>query len=224
MRRLVAFLVLLCPASLAVPGFAQNGSVLYSNGLPCPDYCHDAWEINNGYAVSDTFVATADARITGFDVYTWENPGDKVLRVQWAITSSEFGGTLYGSGTVLVRSDVVLGVNEYGYDVDRVTVSGLNVAVPGGTSWLTLQNVVDVQRLPVYWDENSGIDCNWPGCPSLASENQIGTIPSESFDLHGAYMAKDESGGENGKPLPTSGSLWSPLLLGVGAAVRRLFL
>ena len=35
----------------------------------------------------------------------------------------------------------------------------------------------------MYWDENSGVGCQSPGCPSQAQENTLGTIPSEAFSL-----------------------------------------
>lgn len=220
MRTLLVSIALLFPTLAAIPGSAQNGSVLYENGLFCPGYCHDAWQLNQGLAVSDTFFANGEARVTGFDIYTWEFPGDKVLSIQWAITSSEFGGTVYGSGNALARSDVELGLNEYGFEVDRVTVSGLNVIVPPGTSWITLENVFDEQHFPVYWDENSGIGCHSLGCPSMASENQVGTIPSESFDIHGVYMG----GGDNPQGGPESTSaVWGSVLAGL-AALRRVLL
>ncbi len=48
-----------------------------------------------------------------------------------------------------------------------------------GTYWLTLQNALSTQGNPIYWDENSG--------PSLAQENSLGTIPSESFSIQGTF-------------------------------------
>ena len=106
MRTLLVSIALLFPLLSATPSSAQQGSLLYDNGLPCPFECHDAWPLNQGLAVSDTFVVNGNAQVTGFDIYTWEFPGDRVLSIQWAITSSEFGGTVYGSGTALARSDV----------------------------------------------------------------------------------------------------------------------
>ena len=101
-----------------------------------------------------------------------------------------------------------------------MTVSGLNVDVPSGTSWITLQNVFDEQHFPVYWDENSGSDCHWQGCPSMASDSQVGTIPSESFDIHGVHLG----GGDNPSsgPEPTS-AVWGSVLIGL-AALKRILL
>ncbi len=125
-------------------------------------------------------------------------------------------------------SDVLLGVNEYGFDVDKVTVTGLNVDLAGGTYWFNLSNAVTEDHNPVYWDENSGNDCHSPGCPSLASENQVGTIPSETFDVRGIYSTggDEDSQSQSGMPHPTSATStsWMPLLAGIGAALRRLVL
>jgi len=219
MRQLL-LLVLLVPTLAVIPVSAQNGTILYANGLPCSDSCVDAWSISQGSAVSDTFFVNGNARVTGFEIYTWEFPGDKILTIQWAITSREFGGTIYGSGTVLARSDVVLFFNDYGFNVDRVTVSGLNVEVPGGISWITLQNGIDEQQFGVYWDQNSGVGCHSPGCPSSASDNQVGMIPSESFDIHGVYL----DGGDKpaSAPIPTS-AVYGSVPAGL-AALKRILL
>ena len=46
-----------------------------------------------------------------------------------------------------------------------------------GTYWLNLSNAVVNDGDPVYWDENSG--------QSSASQNTVGSIPSEAFTLLG---------------------------------------
>jgi len=222
MRRVLLFFLLVSPVVVAIRAFAQNGSELYSNGLPCPFYCRDAWTINGGYVTSDTFVVPVRSRLSGFDIYTWEFPGDRVLRIQWMISSAEFGGTIYGSGTTLVNDEGGQ-MNEYGYFVDKVKVTGLSVVVPAGTSWITLQNAVTAMHDPVYWDENSGSDCHWPGCPSLASYNTVGTIPSESFDIQGTHLTNDESR-QSDDTQPITDTSWMPFLAGVGAALRRFIL
>ena len=60
------------------------GQVLYENG-PLNGTV-DAWTINYGYFVSDTFTLTGNASVGGFDFYTWTFPGDKPLTVDWSIT------------------------------------------------------------------------------------------------------------------------------------------
>jgi len=218
MRRFLATLFCLLAALLTVPAYGQSPGILYDNGLPCPGYCHDGWQINDGFVVTDTFYVNTNVRVSGFDFWVWEFPGDRVLRVQWSISSEPFGGTIYGRGTTLTH-DVFQGQNEYGYDIDKVTITGLNIALPRGTYWLTLQNVVDEQRDPVYWDENSGEYCRSLGCPSSAYENQLGTIPSETFDIRGVHQPGADQ--PTSAPAPHKNLLWGTTLLGLVVSLRR---
>ena len=87
--------------------------------------------------------------------------------VDWSITSAPNGGTVYGSGTASV-TDQFISTNQYGYNIDKISVSGLNVSTGSGTVYLNLQNAVVPSGDPVYWDENSGSGCHSPGCPSQA--------------------------------------------------------
>ena len=84
MKLRIASLAILCLALAAIPAWAQydNGPI---NGTT------DAWTINFGYIVSDTF--TAGSNTTGFQFGTWEFPGDTLSSVDWSITTQENGGT-----------------------------------------------------------------------------------------------------------------------------------
>ncbi len=176
----IASLVILCLALAAVPAVAQwsyeNGPI---NGTT------DAWTINFGYIVSDTFVAGGNT--TGFQFGVWEFPGDVLSSVDWSITTGENSGTVIGSGTASGQNlaDQFISSNQYGYNIDLITVTGLNVATTTGTYWLNLQNAAVPSGDPVYWDENSGVGCKSGGCPSSASESAVGTIPGEAFTIGG---------------------------------------
>src|SRR5208337_351213 len=76
---------------------SPQGQVLYSNGPLNGTY--DAWTINYGYVVSNSFTLGSASTVGGFDFYTWGYPGDNPQTVDWYISSSPFGGTIYGSGT-----------------------------------------------------------------------------------------------------------------------------
>jgi hypothetical protein len=178
MKTHIASLTILLLALAAVPALADydNGPI---NGT------NDAWTINFGYIVSDTFVAP---NLLGpfFEFGVWEFPGDLLTSVQWSISSGENSGTVYGSGVASGSSltDQFISTNQYGYNIDKITVSGLDVnLVSGATYWLNLQNADVPSGNPVYWDENSGVGCKSNGCPSQASESTVGTIPSESFTI-----------------------------------------
>ncbi len=202
MKLCMVSLTILCLALAAIPAWAQytydNGPI---NGTT------DAWTINFGYVVSDTFNAAGfNGSVYGFSFGVWEFPGDVMSSVDWSITSAENGGTVYGSGTAggNYLTDRFLSMNQYGYNIDLITVQNLNLYVGSGKYWLNLFNATVPSGDPVYWDENSGAGCGSGGCPSSASESALGTIPSEAFTVTG--------GSGYGSPEPSI-----VLLLGSGA-------
>jgi len=208
----IASLTILCLALAAVPAFAD-----YSNGAI--NGTTDAWTINFGYVVSDTFVTGAnDTSVTGFMFGVWEFPGDSMTHVDWSITSGENSGTVYGSGTAST-TDTYISANQYGYNVDKITVSGLNVAVQGNASyWLNLQNASVASGNPVYWDENSGVG----GGGSSASESAVGTIPSEAFTVNTSGGTTTTTTTTTGTtPEPSSIMLFGSGILGLAGVLRR---
>ena len=211
------------PAIASTPSPAENtpspaqDPVLYENG-PVNGFVA-AWPINGGVIVSDTFTLLGSANVQGFDIWVWESPGDQVSTLEWSITSAENGGTTFGSGTASVL-DTFLTFNQFGFDIDELTVSGLNVPLQAGTFWLNVQNASVPSGKTVFWDENSGVNCGSPGCPSQASENLVGTIPSETFDISGHSNRRHQhdavgdsafaSGGRPGCHAHRYGQQWRP--------------
>jgi PEP-CTERM motif len=227
-KLLTASLTLFCLAVVVVPASAQQ---LYDNG-PI-NGTTDAWTINFGYIVSDSFSCckggpggggpAGSGTINGFEFGVWEYPGDTLSSVDWSITTGENSGNVLGSGTASEGNltDQFISTNQYGYDIDKITVTGLNVPglAYGSTYWLNLQNASVPSGDPVYWDENSGVGCGGNGasgsCPSSASESAVGTIPSEAFTIDGTY------GGNGSTPEPGSILLFGSGILGVAGALRR---
>src|SRR5271157_2494370 len=209
----IASLTILCLALAAIPALGQSWS--YDNG-PI-NGSTDAWTINFGYIVSDTFAAGGST--TGFSLGLWEFTGDSVTSVDWSITSAENGGTVFGSGTAKKGGgaggtlvDTFISSNQYGFDIDNIAVSGLSVGTASGTTyWLNLQNAAVPSGDPVYWDENSGRGCGGSGCPSSASESAAGTIPSEAFTISGGAAT----------PEPSSILLFGSGVLGLAGLLRR---
>ncbi len=215
----IASLVILCLALAAIPAWAQiqetfdNGPI---NGTT------DAWTINFGYIVSDSYLETPNSTVTGFMFGVWEFPGDVLSSVDWSITTAENGGTTLGSGTASGHNvtDQFISSNQYGYNIDKITVTGLNVFQQGaGPYWLNLQNATVPSGDPVYWDENSGVGCGGvdgtgQGCPVSASESAVGTIPSEAFTINFT-----EPGGST--PEPSSIMLFGSGILGLAGLLRR---
>ncbi len=208
MKLRIASVMFLCLALAAMPARADynNGPI---NGTV------NAWPFDFGFTLSDSFDADNNA-VTGFMLGTWEYPGDALSSVQWSITSGPNGGTMYGSGTASGKNltDQFISTNQLSFDIDLVTISSLNVAVTAGTKyWLNLDDAQDPRGDPTYWDENSGIGCTSPGCPSQAEESLVGTVPSESFTIN--------TGGQGTTPEPGSFMLFASGILGLAGVLRR---
>jgi PEP-CTERM motif len=210
-----ACLVTLC-ACLLLTGALASGQTIYDNGPP--GYGIDAWTINEGFVVSDSFtVSSGTSQMNGLVFEGWVFPGDILESVEISITSQEFGGTTYFDHQVnFTASDC--GGNDFGFNVCVETGSFSGPTLGNGTYWLNLQNAVVNTGDPVYWDENSGYNCNSPGCPSQASENSIGSIPSESFTVLGSPTSGGGSVPEPGSLLLFAGALLS----GAGMMYRKI--
>jgi hypothetical protein len=214
MNPLIPRALLICSLLWGVPAVAGE---IYNNG-PI-NGTTDAWTINFGFVVTDTFtVSTANATLGSLAFGAWLFPGDVLESVEVSVTSEAFGGTTYFDGVVnLTQSGC--SANQYAFNVCTETgfFNGPNLAA--GTYWLELQNALVNTGDPVYWDENSGVGCTSPGCPSIAEGNNcissggFGCIPSESFTL--------SSGGTSTVPEPSSFLLFGSGFLGVIAIMRR---
>jgi PEP-CTERM motif len=174
-----------------------------------------AWTINFGFVVSDTFTIGSGDALSELNFAAWLFPGDALESAEVSITSSEFGGTTYFDSTVnFTQSGCV--TNQLAFNVCNET--GILTDAPSlnaGTYWLNLQNAVIPNGDPVYWDENFG--------PSMASENSIGTIPSESFTLNSCVDGKSSPGcgPPPTSPEPSSFLLFGSGMLGMLSAARR---
>src|SRR4051794_5636935 len=89
MKIVIVFLVVLV-AMTAVPALAQD---LYNNGPT--NGTVDAWVINFGFAVSNSFALSSSATVFNMTFAAWLLPGDVLESAEISITSSEFGGTAY---------------------------------------------------------------------------------------------------------------------------------
>ncbi len=204
---------LLCILAVVLPTSAQ---VLYDDG-PI-NGTEDAWTINFGFVVGDTFTLLNNSTVTGFNFGVWEYPGDVLTSVDWSVTSQFDGGTMYGSGTASGSnlSDQFISTNQFGFDIDKITVTGLNLSLNNGaTYWLNLQNAKVPNGDPVYWDENSGVGGHSPGCPSDAGPGGEGTLPSEAFSILGTPT------GTNSVPEPGSLVLFAGGVIAFGGVLRR---
>jgi hypothetical protein len=186
---------------------AQND--LYDNGPT--DGNTDAFTINFGFAVSDTFDLAANSTVNGLNFAVWLFPGDILESAEVSITSSEFGGTVFFDQTVQMTQGSCFS-NNFGFNVCNETGNLPGVALNAGTYWLNLQNAVVNSGDPTFWDQSSG--------PSLASEASIGSIPSESFTMLGTAGSTTTTGTT---PEPGTLLLFGSGVVGAIGFLRRKF-
>jgi hypothetical protein len=173
------------------------------------------WNFTND-SVSNTFHPSGGTVVSGFGIGAWETPGDTLSSLDWSVADSN--GNVLAAGTASRANlvDLHLFTNQYGYNIDSITVSGLAVALFGGSYWLNLTNAITLNGDPV-WDQNSGVGCPGNnglggGCPSSALDSAVGSIPSEAF-----YIAAPT-------PEPSSILLVGWGILGLVGVVRRRLL
>ena len=136
-----------------------------------------AWTINFGFIVSDSFnVSDINTEVNGASFAMWLFGYDVLSSAEVSITSGINGGTSYFDQTVTFTQSGCVG-NQLGYNVCNEFTTFNGPTLNPGTYWVNLQRASVASGDPVYWDENSG--------PSSASENTLGTIPSESFTILG---------------------------------------
>ena len=207
----IASLTLLALCLAVVPAMASN----YDNG-PVNGQV-DAWTINFGFAVSNS--VQLSGTVTGLDFYAWVIPGDTISNVEVSFGSAAFGNNLFDGVVSLTQSNCA--GNSFGYNVcnESGSFSGPTLS---GNAWLTLQNANVPSGDPVYWDENSGVGCTSPGCPSRAQQNTVGTIPSEAFTVIGGATSTSTSSTTTGTtPEPSSIMLFGSGILGLAGVLRR---
>ena len=209
MKIRITSLVLVCLTLAVVPAVAQT---IYSNGAINGNT--DAWTINFGFVVSDTFnVTNNNTPVYGASFGMWLFSGDTLTSAELSITSGENSGTSYFDQTVNFTQGSCT-ANQYGYNVCQENTSFNGPTLNAGTYWLNLQNASVPSGDPVYWDENSG--------PSQASENSVGSIPSEAFTLLG-YASSTTSTSTTGDsvPEPSTIMLFGSGILGLAGVLRR---
>ena len=177
----------LTPARQAFPGGPPPPVILYDNG-PIDGNTY-AWEIDGLYnIVSDTFTLPGSSTITGISFGTWLYPGDTLESVQIIISSQpNDGGTIYYNSPPLSLESSGCVLNQEGFNVCTQTVVNY-FSIPElspGTYWINVQNAYVSNFGQAFWDQNSGVGCTSPGCPSQAQSYLYGPIASESFTLVG---------------------------------------
>jgi hypothetical protein len=207
----ISLLTIVCLMLAVAPAMADS----YSNG-PLNGTA-DAWTINFGFTVSDSFMLSSSP-VTEFHFVYWDaSSTDLLTTADLQLGTNSFGG----SPTTVAFSNTFLGTNQFGYNLYQADASGLDIPWAGGAGFATLGNACSTSGCsvsnPIYWDENSG--------PSTAYENTLGSIPSEAFTLTGTSCIPCGCGIRGpdcgGTPEPSSILLLGSGILGIVGILRR---
>jgi hypothetical protein len=201
-------LALVCATAAPAQTLYENGPI--NGGI-------DAWTINFGFGIADSFtVSGGNGTVGGLAFGAWLTPGDVLQSAEVSITQFPFSGTTYFDQIVNFTQSAC-SLNNFGLNVCTETGMFNGPALNNGEYWVDLQNAVTSGGNPVYWDENDGIGCHSPGCPSEGDNGGIGTLPSEAFTILGTAT------GTGSTPEPSSLLLFGGgLVASFGFARRRL--
>jgi hypothetical protein len=191
--------------ALATASFA-SADVLYDNG-PI-EGTFGAWTIEPGHAISNSFILSSAATVTGVDFGVWTFEGDSLSTVDWAITSTPDSYPVDGTATVSLGSPVN---NGDGIDITLASFSTGSVSLAAGTYYLVLQNGVTANHDLAAWDNNNG--------PSVAYHKTFGAL--DGFLRPGSNSESFQILGTAGVPEPAS---WALMISGfglAGASLRR---
>ena len=222
MKKRTALLSLLTITCLMLAVTPAMAGTLYDNGTY--NGTADAWTINFGFSVSDSFNVASGSSIEGLNIVYWDaSTTDLLTSVDTAVGSTSFGGA---AQTSTLATNTFLGTNQFGYALYEADVTFPLIYYWSGAGYITLSNACTTSGCsvsnPIYWDENGG--------PSTAYENTLGSIPSEAFTLTGTTCigcgcTADRSHPDCGPPVPEPSSimLFGSGILGLVGALRCKF-
>jgi hypothetical protein len=199
-------LLTVCCLLLAVAPVMAD-TILYSNGPYNGNV--EAWTINFGFSVSDSFNVGSDPHVKSLSFVYWDGSAafpssDLLTTVDMQIGSTSFGGSIQ----TLNVTNTFLTTNSFGFSLYQADSSSSFDIPWSGAGYLTLSNactMLGCSTTPIYWDENDGV--------STAYENTVGSIGSEAFTLSGTR--------ETTTPEPGSITLFASGILGVFGVLRR---
>jgi len=194
-------LALISAVSVFSAFHAKADTVVYDNG-PINGTIN-AWSINNGFSVSDSFTVASDAALTSATVGLWTS--GTPLSLAWSIGTTVFGSEISSGIATLTNSYLS---DYWGYSIYESSFA-INGEVSVGTYYLTLSNASSSDQSYVYWDQNNG--------PSTAKQNLNGEPSSDPYGSHSFKL-------ESGSSVPDSGTtlaLFGAALVSLVAFRRR---
>ena len=179
-----AFASLALVALYAAPALGQQ--TLYDNG---PDGDLGYYHVNFGSAVTNSFTLSQAATLTSV-VLTLYDVDDRNLpeHLKWTITTEPFGGEVKGTGFVAPNRLRPPYLTQFLFFAWKMSFSIPNLALPPGTYYLQIQDVVTHWDTWAFWAETSGGSST--AYYQAVGQNGAGTVTSvasETFTLMGEW-------------------------------------
>lgn len=139
-------------ALLAIPAVAQQ--TLYNNGS---DGDIGYYHVNFGSAVTNSFELSQAATITSV-TFTLYDVDDRNIpqHLKWTITTAPFGGDVKGSGFVDLTRLQPPYLTKFLFFAWQMSFPVPKLALPPGTYYLQIQDVVTQWDTWAFWAESSG--------------------------------------------------------------------
>jgi hypothetical protein len=174
-------------ALLAAPAIAQQ--TLYDNG---PDGDVGYYHVNFGSAVSNSFELSQAATITSV-ILTLYDVDDRNIpqHLKWTITTEPFGGDVKGSGFVGLNRLQPPYLTKFLFFAWQMSFPVPNLALPPGTYYLQIQDVVTQWDTWAFWAQSAG--GNSQGYYEAVGQNgggMISPVASETFVLSGKWITE----------------------------------
>jgi len=148
----IASLTLLTVCCLLLAVAPAMADTLYNNGTFNGNT--DAWSIDYGFAVSDSFTVLSGSTIQDFHLAYWTAAGNQLTSVDVAFGSASFGGTYNTYG---VSNTTLLGNNNFGFAVYQSDLTS-GISVPwSGAGYVSLQNAAPLAAAPAARLRSSGM-------------------------------------------------------------------
>jgi hypothetical protein len=160
----------------------SRADVLYSNG---PDPGVYSWQINFGYAVTDSFVLDRPAHIDQITLSIWDvDDLNNPMSAEWKITTEPLGGRVVASGDSFLGLVQSCQVNRSMFCQWEMAIY-INANLPAGTYWLQVDHVQTKFDTDAFWGQSSGPSRAYLYSGPNSSSSAVRAIPSESFQVLG---------------------------------------
>lgn len=162
-----------------------RAQVLYSNGTDPGLY---SWQINFGYAVTNSFVLSGPAHVDQVLLSIWDvDDLNNPMTSAWKMTTEPFGGQVVATGNSFLGLVQACQTNRRLYCQWEMSLY-IDANLPAGTYWLQVDNVQTKFGTDAFWGQSGGPSRAFLSAGPNPSSTAVRDIPSESFQVMGTLQ------------------------------------